>query len=355
MGKKLTGNELEHQYHYRAGLLADLIGRESGSDNCKKAQRVFHDPNSWAMWTVSTAPLLPAGAKMVIKSPIHRLFLACLVFSVRYLDNHGMTLEDVQKSYKEGMKSFIEENDKGFDGLVDTEVIKKYDGRIGKDIEYGGNNSRNLHDRAKATLVSTLMDTPDGIGYPQVSGKIAEQPRWQQWLALKPGDSPIRVFWKAFRAGFTATTTNIRDIFSYLTARDIAREQGYNRGRLNPKTTNQLIDNGIVHKATTDENGNVDPETIVDQHSLDAIEHIESNGHDAIIEEFALKGIAYEDLTHKEWAEIFERRDLINNGYEFSSKNGVSMSSYYGEATNAKEKKWSRIKQKIHDLTINPE
>ena len=199
------------------------------------------------------------------------------------------------------------------------------------------------------------MDTPDGSGYPQISSKITEQPRWQQWLGLKPGDSPIRVLWKAFKAGSTASKLKIRDIFSYLTARDIAREQGYNKGRLDPKTINQLVDNGIVHKATTDENGNVDPETTVDQHSLDAIEQIENNGHDAIVEALVLKGIAYDDLTHKEWAEIFERYDLLQGGYEFSSKNGVSMSSYYGEATNAKEKKWSRIKQKLHDLTTNPE
>ena len=77
----------------------------------------------------------------------------------------------------------------------------------------------------------------------------------------------------------------------------------------------------------------------------------EAEGREAIIEALAHKGIKYDDLTPKEWAEIFERHELISKGYEFSSKTGISISSFYGEAAKTKEKRWSRIKQKIDELS----
>ena len=80
----------------------------------------------------------------------------------------------------------------------------------------------------------------------------------------------------------------------------------------------------------------------------------QAEGREAIIESFARKGIGYNDLTPKEWAEIFERYDLICKEYEFSSKTGVSISSFYGKAAHAKEQKWSRIKKKIRELSTKP-
>ena len=77
----------------------------------------------------------------------------------------------------------------------------------------------------------------------------------------------------------------------------------------------------------------------------------QAEGREAIIEALARKGINYNDLTPKEWAEIFERSDLIRKGYEFSSKTGVSIRSFYGKAAHAKEQKWSRIKKKIRELS----
>jgi hypothetical protein len=77
----------------------------------------------------------------------------------------------------------------------------------------------------------------------------------------------------------------------------------------------------------------------------------QAEGREAIIEALARKGIGYNDLTPKEWDEIFEKRDLIRNGYEFSSKTGVSIGSFYGKAAHAKEQKWSRIKKKIRELS----
>jgi len=75
------------------------------------------------------------------------------------------------------------------------------------------------------------------------------------------------------------------------------------------------------------------------------------DGRQAIIEAFVYKGIGYNDLTPKEWTEIFERYDLIRKGYEYSSKVGLSINSFYGKAAHAKEQKWSRIKNKIRELS----
>jgi hypothetical protein len=77
------------------------------------------------------------------------------------------------------------------------------------------------------------------------------------------------------------------------------------------------------------------------------VELTEEEGREAIKEALASKGIGYDELTPKEWAEIFERYALIRKGYEFSSKTGVSIGSYYGKNTDKKKKRWSRVKQKI--------
>ena len=77
----------------------------------------------------------------------------------------------------------------------------------------------------------------------------------------------------------------------------------------------------------------------------------EAEGRQAIIETLSQQGIGYDDLTPKEWVEIFERYNLIRKGYEFSSKTGISISSFYGNAAHAKEQKWSRIKKKISQLS----
>ena len=95
-------------------------------------------------------------------------------------------------------------------------------------------------------------------------------------------------------------------------------------------------------------------ESLPDNKDSAQVELSEEEAREAIIETFAYKGIKNDELTPKEWAEIFERHDLICKGYEFSSKTGISMSSFYGNDANAKEKKWSRIKQKVRNLANKP-
>lgn len=355
--KKPTDAELSQQYRSRAGMLVKLIGKHYGSGNRKRTQRVFREPSKLARWAVGAAPIIPTGsrARMVILSPIHWVYLAGIVLLVRYLDRRRMTLEGEEKAYKSAVKAQIDKDDGLLDDLVDVDAIRKYDGRIAGDAEYGGDDSRNLRHRARATLVSVLLGTPRDVGYPRVPTGMAKQYRWQQWLGLRDGDSPVRVLWKAFRSGMTAPRDKIIDIFSYLTAGDIAKEQGYNRGRLSQKTLNQLVINEVAHKAGTDADGNVDVETISDPHSLDHVARLEDSDREAVFEALASKGISYDDLTPGEWEEVFERYDLIRKGYEFSSKKGVSIGSYYGIDAHAKEQKWSRLKKKARSRATPPQ
>lgn len=114
------------------------------------------------------------------------------------------------------------------------------------------------------------------------------------------------------------------------------------------------IEAGLIHKGVVTrrdkETGQVDEIDVVDPATTQpGFLRLESD--EAIIAYFARKGISCDDLTPKEWAEIFERRDLMSMGYEFSSKKGVSMSSFYGEAAKTKEKRWSRLMQKIEGLS----
>jgi len=95
--------------------------------------------------------------------------------------------------------------------------------------------------------------------------------------------------------------------------------------------------------------------------SLDSLPDVEDSAElskeeamEAIVEALNHKGIKNSDLTPKEWAEIYERQDLVREGYEFSSKTGISISSFYGKAANAKEKRWSRLTRKMRDLENKP-
>jgi len=95
-------------------------------------------------------------------------------------------------------------------------------------------------------------------------------------------------------------------------------------------------------------------ESLPDNKDSAQVELSEEEAREVIVEAFDHKGIKYDDLTPKEWAEIFERRDLIEKGYEFSSKIGMSIGSFYGDKANSKEKQWSRVNQKVSKLVTKP-
>lgn len=80
-------------------------------------------------------------------------------------------------------------------------------------------------------------------------------------------------------------------------------------------------------------------------------EWLPEEGGEAIRAALAKRGIGYNDLTPREWEEIFEKYDLLRKGYEFSSKRGLSISSFYGEKAHAKEEKWRRVKSKVRKLS----
>jgi len=122
-----------------------------------------------------------------------------------------------------------------------------------------------------------------------------------------------------------------------------------------PNLINRATGAGIIHKGIVtsrdEETGEV-KEIDIEDPTTTPLDFLDLEGDEAVIAHFAHKGISYEDLTPKEWAEIFERRDLMRMGYEFSSKKGVSMSSFYGAEAVAKEKRWSRLMRKIDNLLV---
>ena len=110
---------------------------------------------------------------------------------------------------------------------------------------------------------------------------------------------------------------------------------------------------GVIYRGVTtgwdEETGEVQAIDVVDP-SIMQTDFLALDGDEAIYAYFAQKGINYDDLAPKDWAEIFERRDLYRMGYEFSSKKGVGMASFYGEAAELKEQRWSRLMRRIKKL-----
>jgi len=124
-----------------------------------------------------------------------------------------------------------------------------------------------------------------------------------------------------------------------------------------PEVLYKAIEAGLIYRAikTRDqETGDVEVD-VQDPRVNDFIHEVEAGGNmdsdaerrEALFSLLASKGIAYDDLTPSDWGELFEKYDLLLKGYEFGSKTGISISSFYGADSHAKEQKWSRVKKKI--------
>ena len=255
--------ELDQQYHIRAALVADLIGRYFGSSNRKKAQAVLREPGKWLLWTVNVMPALPPSrARNAVIHPLYWpytliiklviwFYLLGIMLLIRSWHRNRWTVKQVEEQCRASIKQYLEQ--KGcwiIDRIVDAKAVMRADSRIAKDPEYS--NLDNLKIRTQETVFSVLLGTPLDNEYPQFTARTAKSPRWQKWLGLKPGDSPFRVllkaFWKPFRNELRGDSTLSRDINTHFTATGIAREQGYNTGRLGDKTANHIFSEGIVHK-----------------------------------------------------------------------------------------------------------
>ena len=120
-----------------------------------------------------------------------------------------------------------------------------------------------------------------------------------------------------------------------------------------PSLLEKADGSGVIYRGLTtgwdEETGEAQAIDVVDPGTMETA-FLALDDNEAIYAYFAQKGINYDDLTPKEWAEILERRDLYRMGYEFGSKKGVSMASFYGEAAQVKEKSWSRVLKKIDAL-----
>ena len=256
--------KLDQQYRIRAEGVADVMGRFFGSRNKKKVQAVLRKPAKWHLWVVSRLPELKQGkARKTMPNPILYpilwLFLLIPMLFYQHWHRHGWTPKQVEEEYRSGMMQYLKQKGRWiFDKLVDVKAVLRADSTIGLDPEYGPDYSRpngreldNLKTRTQETIISVLVDTPLDNGYPHFTAETAKDPRWQ-WLGPKSGDSPFRVlwkaFWKPFRAGLRGDFSTSRDINTHFTAMGIAKEQGYNTGRLEPSTKESLFSEGIVHK-----------------------------------------------------------------------------------------------------------
>ncbi|MFC1869680.1 hypothetical protein ACFLYE_00225 [Chloroflexota bacterium] len=168
---------------------------------------------------------------------------------MRYIDRRRFTLKEAEDWCRAKVTKYLETDGQGLlDTLSDPGAVAKYDQRILVDPEYS--NPENLTNRAKETVFTVLLSTPLDSDYPRFTIKARESKRWQRWLGLTPTDSVWYAMWKAFRTGWRGGEP-VTEINAYLTARGIAREQGYNKGRIGNKAVSQLVDEGIVPKGIT--------------------------------------------------------------------------------------------------------
>ena len=120
-----------------------------------------------------------------------------------------------------------------------------------------------------------------------------------------------------------------------------------------PSLLEKADGSGVIYRGVTtswdEETGEVQAIDVVDSSTMQP-GFLALDDNEAMYAYFSQKGINYDDLAPNDWAEIFERRDLYRMGYEFGSKKGVSMTSFYGEEARAKEKRWSRLMRKIEKL-----
>lgn len=126
-----------------------------------------------------------------------------------------------------------------------------------------------------------------------------------------------------------------------------------------PEARAKAVEAGLIHRGIVtrdEETGEVIDTDVEDTTATQFVHEVEENNvseaerRKNIIELLRLKGVEYDDLTPREWEEIFERDDLFRKGYEFSSKTGVSISSFYGTTAHAKEQRWSRMKKRIRKV-----
>lgn len=228
-------------------------------------------------------------------------------------------------------------------GLLDEERVHDATTLAWEFAFYGGGGSKPKLRRNSALWKALGLDPEQLENMSDADGFILFISRFMALLGLagQPPDEP-----------------NLRRLLQWVVRTHLPPEE---EPTTTPEARSKAIEAGLIHKGivTRDkETGEVAGIDVEDPNATDFMRKVEIGGNEisgaedreTITQAFALKGISYNDLTPGEWAEIFERYDLIRKGYEFSSKTGVSISSYYGAAANTKEQRLSRIRKKIRDV-----
>lgn len=117
--------------------------------------------------------------------------------------------------------------------------------------------------------------------------------------------------------------------------------------RLSTKSMDRLVDSGVIHRGYEyeDDEGHKVLDVIDDSHG-DAVltdeERMEYFGR--------LAGININELTPKDQAYVLELLNIMDRGYEFSSKHGLSIKDFYGDKADTKKTTRSRLFKKIRNL-----
>ncbi|MFC2018694.1 hypothetical protein ACFLU4_01890 [Chloroflexota bacterium] len=117
--------------------------------------------------------------------------------------------------------------------------------------------------------------------------------------------------------------------------------------RLSTKSINRLIDSGLIHRGYEyeDNEGNKTPNIIDGSYKDDVLtdqERIEYFGR--------LAGISINELTPRDQTYLIELLHVVDMGYEFSSKQGLSIKDFYGDKADSKKTTRSRLFKKVKDL-----
>lgn len=275
--RKLSEQELKQQYKYRVSSIAFVIGKWHGSSKRKMTIEVLREPSAWSIWAMSLfKPLIPTNDKRRVRItplvPIFYLYSFVFLYWVKYIYKRDHTMKKAEDWCKSEVMRFVEQN--LLETLSEPSGIAKYDSRILHDPEYS--EPDNLKNRARETVYTILTSTPLNPNYPRFTSNSRKASRWQKWLGLKPNDSLKKVMWKAVKTGWKKKEIVV-EINSYFTALGIAKERGYNKGRINEKSLNTLLNEEYVHKTVThvDKDGNTNIE-VIDRNSEMYIENIDN-------------------------------------------------------------------------------
>jgi len=131
--------------------------------------------------------------------------------------------------------------------------------------------------------------------------------------------------------------------------RDSIRNETHD-ARFSKKSVTYLVDSGVIHRGYEyeDDEGHKVQDIIDDSYKDVALTDQERMEHFGRLGRLA--GININELTPKDQAYVLELLHAVDMGYEFSSKQGLSIKDFYGDKADTKKTTRSRLFKKIRNL-----